>query len=118
MGMYSEHQLYCGLCGGYEFGCLVVGVGQGDEIIVCDTCVGFIDAAREQAENTAYLANGLAKIQKVVDEQAEDEGLWFFAETAPEAYLMKELRRLHAVIEKVTKNVVKNKKTPGRNQGK
>lgn len=37
--------------------------------------------------------------QTVVDEQSEDEGLWFVATTAPEAYLQQELRRLHAVIE-------------------
>jgi len=35
----------------------------------------------------------------VVDEQAEDEGLWFIAMTAPEAYLQQELRRLHAAVE-------------------
>lgn len=38
-------------------------------------------------------------IQQVVDEQAEDEGLWFRAETAAEAYLQQELRRLHAAVE-------------------
>lgn len=35
----------------------------------------------------------------LVDEQAEDEGLWFVAETAPEAYLQQELRRLHQAVE-------------------
>ena len=35
----------------------------------------------------------------VVAEQVEDEGLWFVAQTAPEAYLQDALRRLHAVIE-------------------
>ena len=39
-------------------------------------------------------------IQSVVDEQANDEGLWFINPmTAPEAYLQSELRRLHRVIE-------------------
>jgi hypothetical protein len=37
--------------------------------------------------------------QECVNEQAEDEGLWFEAETAPEAYLQQELRRLHQIIE-------------------
>ena len=41
----------------------------------------------------------LAGAQTVVDEQAEDEGLWFIAATAPEAYLQQELRRLHAAID-------------------
>jgi hypothetical protein len=35
----------------------------------------------------------------LVAEQAEDEGLWFIAQTAAEAYLQQELRRLHAAIE-------------------
>jgi hypothetical protein len=34
------------------------------------------------------------------DRQAEDEGLWFEAQTASEAYLQEELRKLHALIEK------------------
>ena len=42
-------------------------------------------------------------IQKLVNEQAEDEGLWFEAETAPEAYLQQELRRLHYAIENSNK---------------
>jgi hypothetical protein len=39
-------------------------------------------------------------LQALVNEQAEDELLWFIAETMPEAYLQQELRRLHAAIEK------------------
>ena len=38
-------------------------------------------------------------IQNVVDEQAEDDGLWFASQTASEAYLQQALRRLHATIE-------------------
>jgi hypothetical protein len=41
-------------------------------------------------------------LRALVDEQAEDEGLWFIAQTAPEAYLQQELRRLHAAIETAT----------------
>ena len=44
----------------------------------------------------------LAWLQIIVDEQAEDEGLWFVAATAPEAYLQQELRRLHEAIESVS----------------
>ena len=36
---------------------------------------------------------------EMVDEQALDDGLWFVAETAAEAYLQQELRALHACIE-------------------
>ena len=38
-------------------------------------------------------------ILRKVDAQANDEGLWFIAETAPEAYLQGELRELHRIIE-------------------
>ena len=40
------------------------------------------------------------KILETVLEQAEDDGLWFNAKYASEAYLQQELRRLHAVIER------------------
>ena len=36
---------------------------------------------------------------EIVLEQALDDGLWFAAQTASEAHLQQELRRLHAVIE-------------------
>ena len=42
-------------------------------------------------------------IQRLVNKQAEDEGLWFEAQTAPEAYLQQELRQLHYAIENSTK---------------
>lgn len=38
-------------------------------------------------------------IKAVVDEQAEDEGLWFVPQTITEDYLQRALRKLHAVIE-------------------
>ena len=41
----------------------------------------------------------LARVRKVVAEQAEDDGIWFSPETATEDYLQRALRRLHAVIE-------------------
>jgi len=39
------------------------------------------------------------KIKDKIAEQAEDEGLWFITRTAPEAYLQRELRMLHEIIE-------------------
>ncbi len=36
---------------------------------------------------------------ELVKEQADDPGLWFQAETAAEAYLQQELRKLHMAIE-------------------
>ena len=55
----------------------------------------------ERLENEALLTRArLAAIQAVVDEQAEDEGLWSLrAETIPEDMLQRALRRLHRVIE-------------------
>lgn len=41
----------------------------------------------------------LQRLREIVNAQAEDGGLWFHAETAPEAYLQCALRRLHAEIE-------------------
>ena len=43
------------------------------------------------------------ELRTIVDNQAEDEGLWFVATTAPEAYLQQELRKLHAAIEELGK---------------
>jgi len=41
----------------------------------------------------------LKRIQKLVDEQAEDDALWGKAIYISEAYTQQELRKLHAVIE-------------------
>ena len=38
--------------------------------------------------------------RELVEIQAEDEGLWFEAQTAAEAYLQQELRKLHAAVER------------------
>lgn len=43
----------------------------------------------------------LQKARALVDQQAEDEGLWFRAEQASEAYLQQALRKLHALLEGV-----------------
>jgi hypothetical protein len=54
----------------------------------------------ETLENfTRQLERELAKLRQMVAQQAEDDGLWFRAATAPEAYLQQELRRLHAAVE-------------------
>ena len=53
----------------------------------------------EAADEIERLESVIKDISFVVNRQAEDEGLWFVAETAAEAYLQQELRKLHAVIE-------------------
>lgn len=63
-----------------------------------------------------------AAIRAVVDEQAEDEGLWFVGRTAPEDYLQAALRRLHEVIEgktgdEVARDLVSTQLNSGENDG-
>lgn len=41
----------------------------------------------------------MKRARELVNRQAEDDGLWFVARTAPEAYLQKALRELHAAVE-------------------
>ncbi len=50
----------------------------------------------------AAIAVRLSELRKIVDEQAEDEGLWFIGSTCSEAYLQAALRRIHDVIKKET----------------
>ena len=53
----------------------------------------------QQAKRAARAENILAEAEHVCKEQAEDEGLWFVAETITESYLQSALRRLHAAVE-------------------
>lgn len=46
-----------------------------------------------------YQALSMPPSKALAKAQAEDEGLWFVARTASEAYLQQELRKLHAAIE-------------------
>ncbi len=55
--------------------------------------------AEAQSMARAQQRDGTQALRLLVNAQASDEGLWFKAETAPEAYLQQELRRLHAAIE-------------------
>ena len=48
-----------------------------------------------------FEAPHIQKILSLIDTQAEDDGLWFVAKTAPEAYLQQELRRLTRTVEDV-----------------
>ncbi len=45
-------------------------------------------------------AEVLAPIKTLVDKQADDEGLWYRAQTSAEGYVQQELRKLHVVIER------------------
>ena len=54
---------------------------------------------REYREAANGTTAKMVALQKMVDQQAEDDGLWFDPVTAPEAYLQQELRKLHEAIE-------------------
>jgi hypothetical protein len=47
------------------------------------------------------LREDIRELCALVNEQANDDGLWFIAATVSEAYLQRELRRLHAEVERV-----------------
>lgn len=57
------------------------------------------EATKEQRERAERAEAELAKLRQLTAQQAEDDGLWFNAATAPEAYLQQELRKLHAAVE-------------------
>ena len=64
-----------------------------------NTCIRQAVAIDELNAEIKELKSDAAIVRACVDEQAENKGLWFNAQTAPEAYLMRELRLLHRVIE-------------------
>ena len=44
-------------------------------------------------------SRALGEAKALIDTQADDETLWFDAETAPEAHVMAALRALHQAVE-------------------
>ena len=78
-----------------------------EDCLAAPTMEGFshpedaVQAWNWQAHLIIFVAH--PAIQTAVDKQALDEGLWFEAVTAPEAYLQQELRALHGVIENVSR---------------
>jgi len=55
-------------------------------------------------EDNERMREAFDSIQTLVDNQAEDDGLFFYAETVTEEHLMHALRVLHARIEFYTKS--------------
>lgn len=65
-----------------------------------DARIAFLSGYREGLLRAFGIASGsFTELLKVVDEQANDEGLWFIDGTEMEQHLQQELRRLHGVIE-------------------
>jgi hypothetical protein len=60
-----------------------------------------VQAANREWQRLRAVDAGAKAARTLVNEQAEDEGLWFQARTAPEAYLQQELRRLHTAVEAI-----------------
>jgi hypothetical protein len=62
--------------------------------------ISLLESQRASAFYQLQQAQARVKaVGTLVDAQAEDEGLWFVAATAPEVYLQQELRRLHVAVE-------------------
>ena len=57
------------------------------------------DFAREREQTSTIRRDVLG----LIEHQANDDGLWFVARTASEAYLQAGLRRLHAAVEAVVR---------------
>lgn len=50
-------------------------------------------------------ASIVSQLREIITDQANDEGLWFDADRAPEAYLQRALRDLHGVVERAIKGL-------------
>lgn len=113
---------YCPVHGGYEIfdGCPICSQNIAANIPVTATNTAWPyekklhEKIKELEEKQKILVDALKNIQSVVNEQAEDGGLWCVeieinGEWHPisigEAYLQQELRKLHAVIENNLKEV-------------
>ena len=70
-----------------------------DRLTLDAICLEANEKMNAQAKEIARLREGIAAVKGLVDKQATDEGLWFIAQTAPEAYLQQELRKLHGAVE-------------------
>jgi len=69
---------------------------EADRVII--RCMMEIDRLR----NLLLKREWITEVMEIVEEQANDEGLWCDAVYASEAYIQKALRRLHEVIEQKT----------------
>lgn len=64
-----------------------------------DTILAAHTLGRESAAAGVVPVAALTEARAIAAKQAEDDGLWFLAETASEAYLQQALRRLTAAVE-------------------
>lgn len=59
-----------------------------------------VEWERRATEAALGIASMVAQLREIITDQANDEGLWFDADRAPEAYLQRSLRDLHGVVER------------------
>ncbi len=91
LGLYDDQRPVAWRCRDYVTGCWFISVKPDPAGSIAGESVPLYPApAPAQLDSDVYV---------IVHEQANDDGLWFAAKTAPEAYLQQELRRLHAAIE-------------------
>ena len=65
---------------------------------LCADAIAEIERLRAE-RNAVVEGSSLAHLKAMSDRMAEDEGLWFIAETCAEAYVQQELRKLCGTIE-------------------
>lgn len=97
----------CPFCGGkaryYQEGFYTGGSPDDDHVVECSKC--FADVWDEKSKegviekwNTRQSID-VDALKELINEQAEDEGLWFIAKYATEGYLQAALRKVHSVCE-------------------
>jgi hypothetical protein len=75
---------------------------HGESLLEAQRLAAEKHAAHDREWQRLRAVDAAAKAARtLINEQAEDEGLWFQAQSAPEAYLQQELRRLHDAVEAI-----------------
>ncbi len=86
--------LWCGIdCPEHE---LQMTTACKESVLILESLKQRIEALEAGHER---LREAMDALLLMVNKQAEDDGLWFNAQTAPEGYLQQELRTLHGLIE-------------------
>ena len=75
-------------------------VFESQKTLICDLHHNMYLLEKNSRQIVPELVEKLERIQTFVNKQAKDDGLWFVAKYASEAYLQQELRKLHALIER------------------
>lgn len=82
----------------HEWRCVGCGILSPGRERRCGCATGVVCRGREGKREQAWKVNG-EDAKGVVAEQANDDSLWFVAQTPGEDILQRALRRLHAAVE-------------------